>query len=210
MEQAATAAQSLADEGLRVVPKVLDVAKEEDMASLAADVEKEFGVLDVLVNNAGINSKDDADEGVRLRSAKLEVLDSDQILRHVQINSVSPILMVKHFRPLLKKSDKPCVVNIGSWLGSIGIKETNVANYAYATSKAALNMMNRAAAVECKDEGIIALVVNPGWVRTDMGGGQADLTPEQSVRGCIDNVLNKCTIDDSGNFFQWDGSIHPW
>ncbi|MEL6343446.1 MAG: SDR family oxidoreductase [Myxococcota bacterium] len=210
MEKAAAAAQQLVDEGLTVVPKVLDVVDEGNMARLATDIGGVYGKLDVLINNAGINAKDDPDPAVVARNAKLSELDPEQVLRHVRINSVAPALMVKHFRSLLAKAQRPLVVSISSWLGSISIKKTNLANYSYSTSKAALNMMNRAVAIEVKGDGIIALVVNPGWVVTDMGGQRATLTPEQSVRGVIDNVLRRVTIEDSGSFYQWDGTPHPW
>jgi NAD(P)-dependent dehydrogenase (short-subunit alcohol dehydrogenase family) len=210
LEQAKTAAQLLSSEGLEIVPKAIDVAKEDQIASLAKDIASEFGQLDLVVNNAGINSKDDPDPAVLLKSKLLDELDGNEIIRHININSISPILMVKHFRKLLNNSEKPVVVSISSWLGSIGIKETNLANYSYSVSKTALNMLNRSLSIELKDEGIIAIVVNPGWVQTDMGSSRAHLTPEQSVRGVIDNVLSNITIEGSGNFYQWDGSIHPW
>lgn len=73
----------------------------------------------------------------------------------------------------------------------------------------ALNMLNRSLSIEIEKEGIIAIVVNPGWVQTGMGGQNAGLTPEQSVREVIDNVLNKITIEDTGKFFQWTEEIHP-
>lgn len=202
LDKAEPAAKQLAQEGLTVIPKALDVADEEGIAQLANDLGNAYGKLDVLINNAGINAKDDPNPNVVAQNAKLSMLNPEEILRHVRINSIAPVLMVKHFRSLLAQSDRPLVVSISSWLGSISIKTTNLANYSYSTSKAALNMMNRAMAIEVKEEGIIALVVNPGWVVTDMGGQKATLTPEQSVRGVIDNVLNKVTLEDSGNFYQ--------
>ena len=106
-------------------------------------------------------------------------------------------------------SPKPIVINISSWLGSIERKTTG-GHYSYSASKAALNMMNKALALEIKSDGIISIVVNPGWVKTDMGGTQASLTTEESVNGMINNILNKVEIKDTGKFFQWDGSQHPW
>ena len=208
--QAARAADLLRHEGLDVRPKAIDVAEEAQIEALTKDIQHEVGHLDVLVNNAGVNSKDDPDPDVVAKSSLLDKLDADEILRHLKINSVSPILMVKHLRPLLRAGHRPVVVSISSWLGSISDKTDARGHYGYTTSKAALNMMNRNLAVELKDEGIIAVVVNPGWVQTDMGGESADLTTDQSVRGLIDNVVNKVTIKDSGEFFQWDGSKHPW
>jgi NAD(P)-dependent dehydrogenase (short-subunit alcohol dehydrogenase family) len=210
LDKARAAADALGEEGLTIVPKAVDVADEAQIANLAAEVEQEFGRLDLLVNNAGINSKDNPDEVVVRKSTFLSELDPEEVLKHISINSISPILMAKHFRNLLHRSDKPMVVSISSWLGSITTKDSMRGHYSYCTSKTALNMMNRAMSIELRAEGIIAIVVNPGWVQTDMGGQTADLTPDQSVGGLIDNVLEKITIEETGNFFQWDGTRHPW
>lgn len=210
LDQAQLAAKTLSDAGLDVRPKTVDVGQERQIEALAAELAQEIEHLDVLVNNAGINSKDDPDPSVVALSSHLAELDPEEVIRHVRVNSVSPILAVKHLRPLLNRSPRPIVINISSWLGSVGDKKTSRGHYAYTTSKAALNMMNRNLAIELKDEGIISLVVNPGWVRTTMGGNAADLSPEQSVRGLIDNVIARVSLQDSGEFFQWDGSKHPW
>ncbi len=210
LDKAQAGANELGKDGLIIVPKAVDVSKEAQIASLAAEVEKEFGHLDVLVNNAGINSKDSPNELVVRKSTFLSELDPEEVLKHITINSISPILMVKHFRKLLNQSDKPIVVSISSWLGSIATKDSMRGHYSYCTSKTALNMMNRAMSIELREEGIISIVVNPGWVQTDMGGQTADLKPEQSVGGLIENVLEKITIEDTGNFFQWNGTKHPW
>lgn len=209
-EKASEAADILRGEGLDVSPMAVDVSDEAQIAGLAETVSQQFGHLYLLINNAGINSKDDANPEIVAKSSQLDALDADEILRHLRINSVSPILMAKHFRGLLRASDRPVIVSVSSWLGSIGEKTTARGHYAYTTSKAALSMMNRNLAIELSDDGIICLVVNPGWVRTDMGGGHADLSAEQSIRGLIDKVINEVSLNDSGEFFQWDGSRHPW
>lgn len=208
-EKAKSASGALQKIGLRIIPESLDVQDESQVVKLASEIESEFGRLDLLVNNAGINSKDDPDRSLFPKSFRLSDLDPEEVVRHIRINSIAPVILVKHFRELLRKAENPVVISIGSWLGSITVKDFG-GHYGYATSKSALNMMNRAMALEIKEEGIIAVVVNPGWVQTDMGGNNAKLTPEESVRGIINNVLQKITINDTGKFFQWDGSEHPW
>lgn len=210
LDKARAAADRLCGEGLNVSPMAVDVADEAQIADLAVRVKSVCKHLDVLVNNAGINSKDNPDQSVVGKSTYLAELDPQEVLNHLHINSIAPILMVKHFRNLLKQSPKPIVVSISSWLGSITLKNSSRGHYSYCTSKAALNMMNRALSIELRDEGIIAVVVNPGWVQTDMGGQTADLTPEQSVGGLIDNVMANLSIEDTGQFYQWDGTTHPW
>lgn len=210
LEKAEVAAELLVREGMEILPMAVDVSEEAEIAALAAEASQKIGHLDLLVNNAGINSKDDPNPSVIAKSSHLADLDPEEILRHLEINSISPIIMVKHLRQLLRKAARPVVVSISSWLGSIGEKTTSRGHYAYTTSKAALNMMNRNLSIELKAEGVISVVVNPGWVQTDMGGDGADLTAEQSVRGLIDNVVNRVTLEDTGGFYQWDGAKHPW
>jgi len=52
-------------------------------------------------------------------------------------------------------------------------------------------------------------LMHPGWVKTDMGGSEADITPQESAKG-IRRVIEKMTFKDSGKFFKWNGDIHPW
>jgi len=209
LDKAEKAASILKKEGFEVIPKILDVADEQQIKQLANEINNSFGKLDLLVNNAGINSKDDPDKSVFMKSFRLSDLDPEEIIKHIRVNSIAPIILVKHFRELLQKSENPVVLSISSWLGSITVKNM-AGHYSYATSKAALNMMNKALAIELKEENITAVVANPGWVQTDMGGKNAQLTTEQSVKGLIENVVNKISINDSGKFYQWDGSEHPW
>lgn len=209
IEKAEAAAEVLRQDHGHVLARTLDVGNEQEIQRLAEWVESEFGHLDLLVNNAGINSKDNPDKEVFMKSFRLDMLDADQVMEHIRINSIAPILMVKHFRQLLRRSSRPVVVSIGSWLGSISAKNSG-GHYSYATSKSALNMMNKAMALELKEEGIITVVVNPGWVQTDMGGAKAPLTPEESVSGIVKNVIKRVKITDTGKFLQWDGTEHPW
>lgn len=209
LEKAQKAVDQLKNEGLTVIPKSLDVTNENELAQLAEAIESEQGQVDVIINNAGINSKDNPDKSTFMKSFRLQDLDAQEVLKHIHVNGIAPVLVVKHFRNLLAKAERPVVINISSWLGSITKKDFG-GHYGYATSKAALNMMNKALALEIKQMGITSIVLNPGWVQTDMGGGKAPLTPEQSVRSTIDNVLNTITLESTGEFFQWDGSPHPW
>ncbi|MEO1173680.1 MAG: SDR family NAD(P)-dependent oxidoreductase, partial [Myxococcota bacterium] len=98
--------------------------------------------------------------------------------------------------------------NVSSWLGSIEEK-TSGGNYAYCASKAALNMLTRVLAHDLAERGIITLAFNPGWVKTDMGGENAKLSPTQSVCGIL-ATSDTVSLEDTGSFLQWDGSRHPW
>jgi NAD(P)-dependent dehydrogenase (short-subunit alcohol dehydrogenase family) len=80
---------------------------------------------------------------------------------------------------------------------------------AYRSSKAAVNNVMRNLSVDWRKDGVIVAVLSPGWVRTDMGGAGAPLSPEQSVSG-MRKVIAGLTSADSGKFLNWDGGERPW
>lgn len=192
-----------------VVPVVLDVTDEASIQRLAEWVGQEYGRLDLLINNAGINSKSSNNELTFLKNYRLGYLDAEVILEMMRINTIAPILVAKHFVDLLRRGREAKIINMSSWLGSISLKN-NGGNYSYAASKAALNMMMRALAYDLVKEGVIVVAVNPGWVQTRMGGLSANITPEESVLRLMENVVDKINMNDTGKFFDWDGKEHPW
>lgn len=210
-DTASDAAQILSDQGISVHPAVLDVTNENQIQELAYWVQGKFGKLDLLVNNAGVNSKTRAqgDKDILEKNLILEALDSTEILAMIEINAIAPIFIARAFQSLLAASESPKIIQIGSWLGSIDEKNTG-GNYGYAVSKSALNMMNRALAFDLLDDRIICVVVNPGWVQTDMGGEHAQFTTAHAVSNLINNVVNKIKLSDTGKFFNYDGAEHPW
>ncbi|WP_457669017.1 SDR family oxidoreductase [Thiolapillus sp.] len=208
-EKAERAAGLLAQENIKVMPMVLDVEQEEDIEHFVKEFSQHHQHLDVLINNAALNPKDYPDKQRFAKTFYLDQLDMDEVLRVIRVNALAPAIMVKHLRSILKASARPVVLNISSWLGSITVKN-NPGHYGYATGKSALNMVNKAMALELHEEGIICVVVNPGWVKTRMGGDSADLTTEQAIHGMIEKVLNQVDLGDSGKFFNQDGSEHPW
>lgn len=203
------AADSLNFPANQIIPKDLDISSEADIIKLKNWVDENFGKIDLIINNAGINPKDYADKSRMAKAFYLDQLDIEELFEVIKINSIAPLLMVKNFRELLKKSDQPKVVNISSWLGSIN-KLTFGGHYGYVGSKNLLNIFNKSMSYELINEGIITVNINPGWVKTDMGGQKATLSPEQSINSMIQNVLNKVSINDSGKFFNYDGTEHPW
>ena len=209
LNKAEQATEELKSEGLDVYSYALDISNELQLLQLAKNVADQFGKMDLIVNNAGINPKDYRDEAKKAAAFRLDALDADVMADVLKINSIAPLLVVKHFRQLLKQSDEPKVINISSWLGSV----TNLTfggHYGYVGSKNLLNVLNKSMAYELKEDGIISVNVNPGWVQTDMGGSRATYTPDQSVALMIEKVVNKISLADSGGFFDTDGSLHPW
>jgi len=210
-EKAEAAAKNLMAHGIDIYPHEMDVTNEKQVKKLSECIDQYLDKVDLLINNAGINSgtRANGNDALKMKNLSLDQLDSKEVLNMVHINSIAPIIVAKYFKKLLARSENGKVIHIGSWLGSISIKK-NGGNYSYAVSKSALNMMNRALAYDLLPHGITSVVVNPGWVQTDMGGEKAQFTTEQSVQNLINNVVKRIDIEDTGKFYNWDGNIHPW
>jgi NAD(P)-dependent dehydrogenase (short-subunit alcohol dehydrogenase family) len=209
LPKAEKAAAKLSSGDLLVIPKVLDVTNESQLQDLSKWLQQEFGKIDLIVNNAGINPKDYKDKRRMAKAFYLNDIDTDELIEVIKVNSIAPLLVVKHFRVLLSKSEKPVVINISSGMGSIS--NLNFAgHYGYVGSKSLLNAFNKSMANELKDDKIICVNINPGWVLTDMGGVNAPLSPKESVSSTINNVLNTISMADSGKFLSYDGVHCPW
>ena len=107
----------------------------------------------------------------------------------------------------MKGKDKK-LVYVSSKVGSIG-DNSGGGSYIYRSSKTALNQVVKSLSIDLKDQGFEVVAVHPGWVQTDMGGPAAEITAEESASG-IRNVLSGLKKEDSGNFYKWNGEIHPW
>ena len=135
-------------------------------------------------------------------------LEPTGILRVVEVNTIGPLLATRAVVERLSASERGRVVSVSSWLGSIERKQSG-GNDGCCASKATLNMLTCAAAFDLAECGIVSVVVNPGWVSTDMGGSRAHLTPEQSMPGLV-SLTDTFTPSHAGGFFQWDGSEYAW
>ena len=155
--------------------------------------------IDVLINSAGIMGK----SGQRIGD-----MDYDSWAEVLDVNTMGPMRVTEAFIDSLSRSERKLVVTITSGMGSLA-DNTSGGWIAYRTSKAAVNMLMRSLAVDLKRDGVICVVLNPGWVKTDMGGPNANITPEKSVTN-MRRVIDKITLADTGKFFHHDGSEYPW
>lgn len=176
----------------------LDVANEASIGAAAAKISELTERLDILINNAG----------VLISAESVGNLDAQSLLNVLHINSVGPLMVAQSLLDLLKAGKDAKIVNITSQLGSISRKRSG-GHYSYDGSKAALNMFSRTLAFDVIADGIITIVMHPGWVRTDMGGSRASISVEESTRGIL-QVTEQLTKDDVGRFLQWDGAELPW
>lgn len=205
-EKGKSATEVLRSQGYDVSFLPLSVENEDQIEEAASFVSRTYGKIDLIVNNAGVNPNSagfDFEKNVNLSH-----LDPEELLSMMRINSLGPILMIKHFQNSLEKAKEPKILNISSWMGSIANRKKG-GNYSYCASKAALNMMVKLSAFELQEKNIISISVNPGSVRTRMGGDNAQFTAEQSVSHLL-AILEKVTLKDSGKFYHWDGTEHEW
>jgi len=196
-DEASALAQLAAGSGGHVEAIALDVT---DTASLRAAAAELAGIpIDLLVNNAGVGSP----KGQRLGS-----LDYAAWQRVLDTNTLGPMRVVEAFLGHVEKGRQKKIVTITSGMGSIGDNGSG-GSYAYRSSKAAVNMVVKSLSVDLADRGITCVVLNPGWVRTDMGGPGGRLSPEQSIAG-MRKVIAALKPADSGKFFNHDGGQYPW
>jgi NAD(P)-dependent dehydrogenase (short-subunit alcohol dehydrogenase family) len=186
----------------------LDLSDRESLHAFAAMINETGEVIDLLVNNAGFNPKDRKDDPDYFRSTfAIESFSAENVAQSMWINALAPTELVSRLLPSL--SDEAVVVNISSWLGSIGGKARG-GHYGYAGSKALLNMMTRALAGEWKDTARSAVALNPGWMSTDMGGAKAEKTPDQTAAAVLRLYTEGSLAVANGKFLNADGSEHPW
>lgn len=155
--------------------------------------------IDVLLNNAGVYGP----TKVTLGSVDYEAW-KDVFL----VNTLAPCKLTEALLENVAGSQRKLVACVSSQMGSIA-SNTEGRHYLYRSTKAALNMVVKSLAVDLADRRITLVTLHPGWVKTDMGGAEADLTPEESVRS-VRKVLDNITFADSGKFLNYDGSPIPW
>ena len=204
-EKATTAAAELAGEGLNVVGKTLDIDDEAGIRRVAAEVESEFGRLDVLVNNAAAY----ADWQEKASTADLKA--SQETL---ETNLYGPWRVTQIFLPLLHKSANARIVNVSSGAGShgdsdFGLTTFNGAVATYGISKAALNALTAKFAAELAGTGILVNSVCPGLSATFPGAEQMGARPVPEGAASIVWAALLPADGPTGGFFR-DGKPIPW
>jgi NAD(P)-dependent dehydrogenase (short-subunit alcohol dehydrogenase family) len=176
----------------------LDVENDKSIKSAMEFVSSRVQSLDLLINNAGIEL-----------DPELPWVDFERedFFKNFDVNVCGPNMVVKTFLPLLVKSNEARIFNISSGMGSISRAEDDSA--VYRVSKAGLNMLTAVQAGALKRHGITVVSISPGWVRTDMGGENARLSPEESVREIV-KLVEKLDLSDSGKFLDFDGEPIPY
>jgi NAD(P)-dependent dehydrogenase (short-subunit alcohol dehydrogenase family) len=184
-----------AHERLTVV--AMDVTDAESIKTAARQLRDT--AIDVLINNAGISGASGQVTGK---------VDYESWARVLDVNTMGPLRVTEAFVDQLARSERRLVVTITSGMGSLA-DNTSGGSIAYRSSKAGVNMVMRSAALDLAHRGISCVVVNPGWVKTDMGGPGARLTAQQSV-AALRRLIETFGPAHSGKFYNYDGREYPW
>lgn len=171
----------------------IDVADDGVTETLAKIFEGES--VDVLINNAGL-----------LRRETLEDLDLDGIRRQFEINALGPLRVTKGLLGSLGDGAKVAIVT--SRMGSIA-DNTSGGAYGYRMSKTAVNMAGVSLAHDLKNDGVAVMLVHPGFVRTEMTGGNGMIEAEESARGILARI-DGLTLEKTGTFWHQNGEALPW
>lgn len=180
----------------------LDVTDHQQIEQLAADLAGQ--PIDVLINNAGVLGKKSFDEGGVAEQA-FGHNDFDDWERIFRTNVIGPMKMSEAFVEHVAHSSLRRIVTLSSMLGSMSLNTTG-GLYAYRASKAAVNAIMKSMAVDLLKRGILAVALHPGWVRTDMGGRNANVEAAASVAG-MRRVIAGLTADDVGKLIGFDGQV---
>ncbi|MEQ1866280.1 MAG: SDR family oxidoreductase [Micropepsaceae bacterium] len=174
----------------------LDVSSDASVAHL----KEELGDLpiDILINNAGVYGGD---------HQQASDLDLSAWMRTLNVNTLGPVRVFQALRPNLMKGHDKKAIAITSGMGSTARHDGGA--LIYRSSKAALNNVMRGLSLALKGDGLTLVLMHPGWVKTDMGGANAALTPEQSI-SALRKVIAGLKPSGSGVFLNYDGSELPW
>jgi NAD(P)-dependent dehydrogenase (short-subunit alcohol dehydrogenase family) len=177
-------------DALNVTVKPLDLSDPDAVAVFTID-----GPLDLFIANAGTSHPKET-QGADNARAWASML---------MVNAIAPFQLGCALVPRMVSGGK--MIAISSGLGSIGDNKGRW--IPYRTSKAALNMAWTSLAIEAHPYGVACVMLSPGWVKTDMGGPGAEISPKESV-AAMRALIERLTIDDSGGFLRRDGSPLPW
>jgi NAD(P)-dependent dehydrogenase (short-subunit alcohol dehydrogenase family) len=189
--------QALGERGLAVEVQALDVTNYEQMAALSDQLGNR--PIDILLNNAGIYGS---------KGASFGEIDAQEWRQVLEVNTIAPLMLVQAFVEQVAASQKKLVAIIGSKVGSIADNSSG-GSYIYRSSKTAVNQVVKCLSIDLADRDISVISLHPGWVQTEMGGPNAEISTDESVSG-LKNILQTAGLAQSGHFIKYDGSSIPW
>lgn len=176
---------------------VLDIADTAQIQALAYELRNSS--IDWLINNAGVYGSSGNQFGAT---------DELDWIKTFQINTIGPMKMMESFVGNLESGQEKKIATLSSKMGSMD-DNTSGGSYIYRSSKAALNAVIKSTSIDLNSKGITSLAMHPGWVRTDMGGENAEIDAHESVSNLF-SIIEAATLKDSGSFYDIDGTLIPW
>ncbi len=158
--------------------------------------------IDILWNNAGIFND---------KNTSLEMLSDSDWMQSFLVNTIAPMRLSSLLRKNIIASQRKLFIYTSSSMASIA--GPGMQSYAYRTSKTALNMAVSKFAMDIRDDGASAMVIHPGWVRTDMGGDGADISAQTSViamKKLVETITPNRQNEFNGTYRNYEGGILPW
>ena len=181
----------------RVSVHVVDMTELATIQALAYELRAD--AIDMLINNAGIYGSPDN------RFGKVDVASWQQTF---MVNCIAPYKMAESLIENLRMGQARTIACLSSKMGSMADNGSG-GSYIYRSSKAALNAVVKSLSVDLRAEAIKAVALHPGWVKTEMGGPNAEISTRESVSRMMSH-LQQLTLADSGRFIDIDGSDIPW
>ncbi|CCD34706.1 hypothetical protein ACHAPC_010299 [Botrytis cinerea] len=194
--------------GTRIIPLLVSSSDELSPSQAVQELQNTHGIkhIDVVIANAGISQW----------HGKVSEMPLSEVREHFEVNTIGVLTLYQATLPLLLKSTNPVFMAVTSGVSSIGaMGDIPLPVPAYGMSKAALNYMVRK--IHFEHEKLIAFVICPGWVQTDMGKSVADMgveaapvSTEESVKGMLEKIDNATREGISGTFQAFDEKKYPW
>ncbi|MCP4790708.1 MAG: SDR family oxidoreductase [Gammaproteobacteria bacterium] len=173
-----------------------DVGNDQDLNNLAQYLHGRG--LDLIINNAGVFGP---------RNQELGTIDRETWRQVLEINTISPLMLAQALADNLAQN-KGTLAIISSKVGSID-DNSGGAGYMYRSSKTAVNQVVKSLSIDLAPYKIPVVALHPGWVRTDMGGPNGLIDVQESVSG-LSHVIDRISMKQTGQFFNYDGSRIPW
>lgn len=170
---------------------VFDVTDPEAVTTAVRQI---AGPIDIVINNAGIIGPN--------RQSTTD-MDYAGMAETFAVNVAGPLAVSNACLPQLGQSNAPRILTVSSQMAWMGYAKSD--RIAYRSSKAAVNKVMQGLATDLQPRGIAVALVDPGWVRTDMGGADADLDPAEVADG-IWALATRLNLADTGKFFKWNGT----
>ncbi len=175
----------------------LDVTDYEQLAGLSSQLKDKK--IDILLSNAGIYGP---------RTGVFGHVEVEAWRQVLEINTIAPLMLAQAFVEQVATSEQKVIAVISSRVGSIEDNSSG-GGYIYRSSKTAVNQVVKSLSIDLVERGISTLSLHPGWVKTDMGGSEAEIFPAESVAG-LKQILIGAGLPENGMFFDYDGSVIPW